>query len=160
MAAQSRLYAYIVSLVHDPDRAHDILQNANLVMLRKIDEVDENVEFLAWAHKVCYFEVKGHIRDKARDRLHFDDSVLTRLAEAASQRSGQYELRVRALFDCLEELPSGQREMVEKRYMAEGSVRALAESLGRPYGSVRQALFRVRQALTDCVAGKMAKGAV
>ncbi|MBI1375096.1 MAG: sigma-70 family RNA polymerase sigma factor [Phycisphaera sp.] len=155
MAAQSRLYAYIASLVHNPDQAHDILQEANVVMLRKLDEVGQDVEFLAWAHKVCYFEVRGHLRDQARDRLRFDETLLERIAEAARQRTGSFEPRVRALFECLDELPDHQRKLIEQRYMADGSVQGMAEALGRPYGSVRQAIYRTRQVLIECVNGKL-----
>ena len=39
--SQNRLYGYIFSLVGDPNRSKDILQEANLVLWRKIDEFSE-----------------------------------------------------------------------------------------------------------------------
>ncbi len=41
VASQPRLYAYVVSLLHDPERAHDVLQQANVVMLDKANEFAE-----------------------------------------------------------------------------------------------------------------------
>lgn len=151
MAAQSRLYAYIVAMVPQPDQAHDILQNANLVMLRKLDELAAGQEFFAWAFAVCHYEVLSWRRDRARDRHQFDESFLNTVAAAAVQRTDRVEERTRALYHCLQALPDHQRRLIEQRYAAEGSVADLARQAGRPYGSIRQALHRIRVALLDCV---------
>lgn len=156
MASQSRLYAYIVTLVHDPDRAHDILQNANVIMLGKLDELDAATEFLPWAYRVAYFEVLSARRDLARDRHQFSESFVETLADAAASRAGRYEDRTRALYHCLDQLAPDQRKIIEKRYMADGSVESLAAEMRRPYGSVRQSLYRIRMALVDCVRRQMA----
>lgn len=157
MAAQSRLYAFAVALTHDPDAAQDVLQNANLVMLRKLDEVAPEQNLLAWAQTVVRFEVMGYRRDAARDRLQFDDAFIEAVAAAAAQRSELYESRVRALHHCMGALEPKQRQMIEQRYAAGGSVRNLAESLDRPYGSVRQSLHRIRASLVDCVAQRLSR---
>ena len=151
MAAQSKLYAYIVAMVPQPDCAHDILQNANVVMLRKLDELDAGQEFFAWAFTVCHFEVLAYRRDQARDRHQFDESFLNAVATAAAERIDTVEERTRALYQCLESLPEQQRQLIEQRYTTDGSVAELAARFDRPYGSIRQALYRIRTVLLDCV---------
>ena len=70
----------MVSLARDPDRAHDILQKANVVMLEKSEEfIAQDHKFPPWAFKVCYFEVLGDRRDNARDRHLFDVVALERV---------------------------------------------------------------------------------
>jgi len=64
-ACQSRLYAYICAMVPDAEKAHDILQQANLVMLRKSDQYSRDQDFVAWACKVAYYEVLAARRDRA-----------------------------------------------------------------------------------------------
>jgi RNA polymerase sigma-70 factor (ECF subfamily) len=155
MAAQSRLYAYIVAQAPQPDQAHDILQNANLVMLRKLDELADGQEFFAWAFQVCHYEVLSYRRDRARDRHQFDESFLNAVAVAAVERVTAAEDRTRALYQCLDALPDHQRRLIEQRYAADGSVADLAVRFNRPYGSIRQALHRIRVALLDCVRARL-----
>ena len=57
IAAQSRLYAYILSLVLNREKARDILQQTNLVLLEKEREFEWGTNFGAWASRVAYYEV-------------------------------------------------------------------------------------------------------
>ena len=85
VASQPRLYAYVVSLLHDPERAYDVLQQANVVMLDKADEFsDQGKPFLPWAFKVCYYEVLSERRDRGRCRHVFDDDFLETIADMAA----------------------------------------------------------------------------
>ncbi len=154
LSIQSSLYAYIVTLVSDLHVAQDILQNANIVMLRKLDEVPSVEQLQPWAFKVAHYEVLGHRRDSARDRVVFDDELIGRIAQVASQAAGSYDARRDMLLHCLQRLPADKRAIIERRYRA-NSVGELAGELGRPIGSVRQALYRARTLLLDCMRRKM-----
>ncbi len=157
-ACQSRLYAYIMTLMPEPERAHDVLQEANLVMLRKSSEYVEGHDFVAWACKVAYFEVLSYRRNRARDRHRFDDEFLAHLAEASASRASGFEDRRRALHECLSVLPTDQRDLLMQRYEPGSSVKSIGLRLGRPVASISQTLYRVRNTLLDCVRGKMARG--
>lgn len=161
ISSQARLYAYVVSLLRDPNRAHDVLQNANVVMLDKSEEfIAQEQEFLPWAYKVCYFEVLGDRRDLARDRHLFDEAALEKVATAAAESSDGFEDRLRALATCLDSLPDAQRQMIQARYAPDGSVKRIASETGRSTGSISQTLYRVREALLNCIQARLsAEGA-
>jgi RNA polymerase sigma-70 factor (ECF subfamily) len=61
-----------------------------------------------------------------------------------------------ALLVCLERLPAPQRQLLEMRYSLGQSMDQIASTLSRPSGSVRQTLYRVREALLFCIERRMA----
>ena len=152
VATQPRLFAYVTTLLRDTERAHDVLQKANVVMIEKMDEFKAlNQEFEPWALKVCYYEVLADRRDRARDKHTYNDSVLDSLASDAAARGSRFDARQCALAGCLDKLPSQQRKLIEGRYAPGGSVEALANELKRPAASISQTLYRIREALLTCV---------
>lgn len=157
-ANQGRLYAYILSLLPDADRAHDVLQQTNLVLWRKAGEFTANTRFVPWACKIAWYEVLSHRRDQRRERLRFDDGLLEQLAgenELAAAESDD-DARQLALRKCLGELPSRQRELLESRYSGTHSVQSLAKQAGRSVGSISQTLYRIRQGLLGCIEQRIA----
>ena len=108
---QSSLFHYILSLVPDPVAAQDILQETNLVLWRKAAEYDPALPFMPWACRIALFQVKAHRRDQARDLHVFDDDVLDQLAAEPPDAHVGRPLE-QGLRDCLERLPSKQRELI------------------------------------------------
>jgi RNA polymerase sigma factor (sigma-70 family) len=88
---------------------------------------------------------------RARDRLVLDDEAISQIAYRAESRMAEMSDRTRALRTCLGELTPRQRELLENRYSSSGSLKQLAERLGRPESSLSQTLYRIRMALLDCV---------
>lgn len=150
-ACQSRVYAYITTLVHDPVAAQDILQEANLVLCRKAAEVNDDMDFVGWACRIAYYQVLAHRRDAGRDRHHFDDALLSQLAERSAARSASFEQRSLALRTCMGKLTDAQRDLLHRRYTDNQSIKSVAESLGRPAGSITQTLHRIRKTLLECI---------
>ena len=142
---------YIHALLPDSNRARDVLQETNLVLWRKRDECRDPTAFVPWARRVAKFQVLASLRDHGRERLRFDPELVERLAEASASADREVDDRQRMLDECLAELDDEQRSLLESRYARGGSVRGLAERLGRSVGSVSQSLYRIRQGLLACV---------
>lgn len=51
---QGRLYAYVLSLLGDPDQANDGLQEANLVLWRNAAEFQMGSNFRAWVFRIAH----------------------------------------------------------------------------------------------------------
>ena len=73
---QSRLYAYVLSLMGDCNQAKDVMQETNAVLWRKANDFELGSNFGAWMLKVAYFQVMAHRQRLTRDRLVFDDEFL------------------------------------------------------------------------------------
>jgi RNA polymerase sigma-70 factor (ECF subfamily) len=157
--AQRPLYAYIRSLTGpwaDPD---DVLQEVNLVLCRKAHEYDGRGRFLTWACRVAYFQVLAYLKRRQRDKhLYLDEALLADLAGPLAAQVEQLDPRLEALRHCLGQLAPRHRRMVTARYARGGSVQAVAEREGRPAGSVRVTLHRIRLLLLACIERTLAKG--
>ena len=155
LSVQDRMYAYIFSLVGNPDAADEVLQEANLVLTRKADEGKLVNNFGAWACKVSFFQVKAYRQRIRRDRHLFDDEVLGLLATSGEKATEDLSPRHQALRECLEVLPSKHRELAMDRYAPGGSVQEIARESNRTVGAISQTLYRIRAALLECIERKL-----
>lgn len=152
---QDLLYAYILSLFPDPDLAKDVLQETNVVLWRKADEFNEEMNFVTWACGIAKFQVKARRRDMQRDKLLFNDELLDNLAVEAETLAVNDDLDV-MLSDCVGQLSAQQRDLLVQRYEPGVSLKKLANKLGRSVSGLAVSLFRIRQTLAECVEHKMA----
>jgi RNA polymerase sigma-70 factor, ECF subfamily len=152
---QPALYTFILSLLPNRDDANDVLQDANLVMWRRSAEFADGTNFLAWAYKIARFKVLSYHRDHHRSRHVFDETLLNQLADEAERRAGDLEGMAALLDDCMDELPSPQRDLVLERYAPGSSVREMAEKLGQSPSAISVTLSRIRHALLECVHRKL-----
>ena len=156
--SQSRLYAYIMTLVGRSADADDVLQTTNAVLWSKATEYDSARPFLPWAYRFAHLQVLSHRKRASRDRLLFDDELLGRIvAEYARQDEGA-ERQLEALALCLEGLRPEHRRLVELRYGGEESVTGLAAQVGMEVNSLSAALYRVGKMLADCICRRPAAG--
>lgn len=150
---QSRLYAYVLSLLGDRTQAEDVLQETNAVLWRKASEFRLGTNFGAWMLKVAYFQVMAHRRRLTRDRLIFDNDFVQDMAEGAEkqgERQGENQLR---LGDCIRKLTERYQELIRRRYTDGATLKSIAAQSGQSENSIKQALFRARTALIECVKG-------
>lgn len=155
--SQSRLYAYVLSLVLDRERARDIVQQTNLVLLEKESDFQHGTSFFAWAARVAYYEVLADRRRRVRDKLLFSDELLAAVAEESARVSGGLEERVEALQHCLASLSAPHRDLLMQRYRPGGNVAKIAETLGKTPGAVSATLHRLRSSLIDCVRRRLSR---
>ncbi len=154
---QPRLYAYILSLVFNKERAQDILQQTNLVLLEKETDFTHGTEFFAWSARVAYYEVLADRRRRARDRHLFSDELLAVVAAESSKTLATLEDRSDALRECLDKLTSAHREILMRRYRPGSSVAEIAASLGKTPNALSALLHRLRSGLVDCVGRKLSR---
>ena len=152
--AQPPVSRYLLSLVSDPNVAKDLLQNTALVLLRKFSEYDQARPFLPWALGVAKYQLLGHHRDEARNRLTFDSELLDHYTEKWGELAEQDSEQVSTLHQCIRELPQRQRELVHLRYFDELNSREIARHLKQTSDHVRVTLQRTRDKLRKCVEQK------
>lgn len=153
---QTRLRGLVRCLLFDAGQAEDVLQDTNVVLLRKAAEFQSGTDFWAWASQVARFQVLTHARQTSRNRIVFDDDMLAILAEEAQVQAELLDKRREALTLCLDQLPSTQRQLLDMRYLMNHSMGQIGAALSRPEGSVRQTLYRIREALLNCIGRRMA----
>jgi len=150
--AQRRLYAYILTLVPRPDVADDILQETNMVLWEKCDQFELGTDFSAWAATIAHFQTLAYLKRHNRQRwLRFDDELIGKLAPVAAERVDAFDDRRRALHHCLSKLPEADRQLIRCRYNEDTPVKHVAEQVGRSAGAIKQALYRIRGTLLQCI---------
>lgn len=153
-AAQSSLYAFILTLLAGHEGAADVLQETNLKLIREAHRYDTSRPFLPWAMTLAKFEVMAWRTRQGRSRLVLDNDVAELMAEEIGDSQDDRELA--ALESCLAGLPDRQRELIAARYHQGETVRAIAKRLGQPENALAAMLYRVRKALHDCITAKLA----
>jgi RNA polymerase sigma-70 factor, ECF subfamily len=147
---QSRLYAYLCTLLANAGDARDVLQETNIALWQKAPDFDFSRSFEPWAMRFAHFQALAWRKRQSRDRLVFDDATLDLLALEFDGGHGA-EGELRALDECLGKLPEKQRALVARRYQEAESVNAIAASEGKPPNVVAAFLYRARKALADCI---------
>jgi RNA polymerase sigma-70 factor (ECF subfamily) len=154
--SQTALYAYAAKLLGNAHDAHNVVQQTNLVLWKKVNEFEEGTDFLAWASRIVYYQALAHVRDLKRQRLVFDEELVYKLATMNSAEDVD-ERRI-ALRSCLEKLRRSQRDLIRCRYYDGESTKSIAELTGKSQGAVRNSLMRIRQTLSRCIGNKMSAG--
>jgi RNA polymerase sigma-70 factor (ECF subfamily) len=155
---QNRLHAYILSLLADPVAAQDVLQETNLVLIRKADDFQSDASFESWAYNTARFQVLAHLRDRKRDRLVLHESFAEKLAPIAEVMAEDTERRIQLLGGCVERLSDDHKSLLHKRYGKETSITTLAEDLGKTASAMKQMLYRIRNVLAACVDERLREG--
>lgn len=142
---------FVRSLVPMRADAAEVMQKVALVLWEKLAEFDEKRDFRKWSFGIARFEVLAHLRDRSRDRHVFDDALVSRLAEEASEAEPRHSRQREYLEACLQKLPTVQRETVLAAYAPGICIGELAVQLGQTPMSLYKVLHRIRQTLLDCV---------
>jgi RNA polymerase sigma-70 factor (ECF subfamily) len=151
VGAQSTVAAFIRSLVPDFQQAEDVLQRVAVTLVRKFEQYDPDRPFAAWAIGVAKYEVLYHRRERATDRLVFDDEIVDKVASSYQRFAADADPFREALERCLGGLDGRAKEAIELRYAKGMNSPAVAEKMRLSPGAVRMLLCRARQALRLCI---------
>nr|WP_246417992.1 sigma-70 family RNA polymerase sigma factor [Haloferula luteola] len=134
----------------------DLAQESFLVAYRKWEELDSPHHAGPWLRKIARNLVMNEITKTGRRQRLIDENLTTLLLEATSSHPAPGELqdteaRHQALRDCLEQLTSRARQVVEARYFRDRNATEIGEELAMSSVAVRKVLFHARQNLAACL---------
>jgi len=159
VASESRLQAFLRSLLPGWDDVDDVLQETSVVAWRKFGQFEEGSSFIHWVFAIARFEALKHLRQRARSPLVFSNEVLELLAEEAADEAEALEAERRALAHCLNELEPAQREILEKSYQRGVKFHEIAAQAGRNAAAFYKVIQRLRAALLACIERELRKEA-
>jgi RNA polymerase sigma-70 factor (ECF subfamily) len=155
---QAHLRAYIAGMGvprHDVD---DLAQDVYVELYRCQDRIPKEVTVRQWlkgiARNLClnYFR-----RTTRRGRLHREALAEMLVDLTYEPKPHWFDGAVQsALQKCFERLPKESRKMVKLRYEEELPSQTIAERLCSTAEAIRVALFRIRGALKECIANRIA----
>lgn len=152
---QPRLYGFIFKRLMNPESAQDVLQETNLVLCRKHDKFQPGTNFSAWSFQIAHFQILAFCQRRNRERLVFDNDVLECIPAKETTEDSHTTQRLKALENCLQQLPANHRKLVAARYSKHGNVKAVAELIGKTPNAISKILQRTRVNLMNCIETKI-----
>ncbi|MFO0821710.1 MAG: sigma-70 family RNA polymerase sigma factor [Gemmataceae bacterium] len=157
---EEALRAFARALLPTWEAVDEVLQEASVVMWKKLGQLESASGFLPWAKVIVRFEALRLRRRFSRDRVVFSDAILDLLAaEALEVPDSTIDRDRAALNECLAQLSPPERELVLAPYAGDGRVAMLAQQSGRSANSLYKLLGRLRERLMNCVEARLAREA-
>lgn len=152
--AQPWLFSYLVMLLGDIHDANNVLQEANMKLWTKANDFRPGTNFRAWAREIAYYCALSFSRDRRRERLVVDYSLVENIV--AKTDTEEIDPRRLALRHCLSELDDRNLALLRQRYRDETPLSRIAETEQKTEAAVKMSLRRLRGALLRCIESRMA----
>lgn len=152
------LFAYLVTLLSSPADAEEVFQEISVVIWRNSEKFELGTDFVKWASVIAHNQVRKFRRQGRRHGFQLSDAALDLVAQETTRRADLLEFRRDALRHCIEQLPTSDKQLVQKCYSEESTnFKSVAEQIGRPVNTVYKALNRIRRVLHECIDRKIAQ---
>ncbi len=142
---QDRLWRLAWRLTDDEQAAWDVLQEAWIVISRRIGRLGDPSAFPAWAYRITSNKSRDWIRRRQRMR-RADEAYGERWREADGGEN-HAERQYADLREALADLAGRDRAILSLRYEDGFSTAEIGEILGIPAGTVKSRLHYARQRL-------------
>jgi RNA polymerase sigma-70 factor, ECF subfamily len=159
LALRPMLVAYAFGLLRDYARAEDSVHEAYLIVMDKYEDFEEGTSMIAWCRTIVRFKIMETIR-REQKLVPLEERILNDAVESAFQLVQRdsdvhrYTSLNEALDHCVARLAEGHRAMLTARYTEQLNYEELAKRFTINVETVRKRLYRIRQALRECVAEK------
>ncbi len=130
------LIGYALGIVHDLDRARDVVQDT-FIRLYQQDREKVQRGLKAWLFTVCRNRALDILRKEKR-MVALEDEKAVRLegTTAAPDRVADWDERVAQVMNALDRLSDNQREVIRLKFQQELSYKEISEATGLAPGNV------------------------
>ena len=155
---QTRIYAYVLSLVGNYPDADDIMQDTITVMWQKFSDFQPGSDFIAWGIKIAQFKILDYRRSKQRQKVvQYDDDILEEVISRATEAGKHFDERVEILSQCLKKQKERYFNIIKLRYFDGIDPKAIADRTGLTMSNVYKLLSRAYSQLLLCMKTTMAR---
>ena len=154
--------AYAYTCCRDMALAEDIVQEACLTALKKRDSYRPDASFSSWLISMARFiwlrecEKRG-IRARA---LNYIEENAESLFTPELYEEEQWQSEKAALKSCIQKLPPEDRRIIEDHFVKCRKYDTIAKSISRSLTWVKVRMYRLREALRNCIREKLKFGEV
>ena len=161
-AAQPGVSIFISSIIPNTHDAQDVLQDvAAAIFSYDFEKQGVPASFRGWAmgiarHKAIDFYRRKSAKGRA---LLMDAETIDQLVRANEEIVEEIDNRREALHLCMGQMPAKARHLLDMRYKSDLSPGEIAVRSNAGESAVKMALFRLRNALKDCIERRLAHAA-
>jgi RNA polymerase sigma-70 factor (ECF subfamily) len=151
---QRPIAAYVYRMVGDYDAALDLTQEVFIKVYASLSRYRPEFKFSTWIYKIAHNAAIDHLRRHAT-REAVASSETDRAEATVESRSLSPEQESERTERCSEietvvqMLPAPYRELILLRHSQDLSYEEIAEVTGLPLGTVKNRLFRAREAMRE-----------
>lgn len=155
---QRPIVAYLYRLVGDYEAALDLTQDVFIKIYKSLDRYSSDFRFSTWIYRIAHNTAIDYLRrTPARQQELRDSEVTTYDAAVTSEAPSPEEESERAerraeLEQVVSRLPRAYRELIALRHGHDMGYDEIAELTGLPLGTVKNRIFRAREALRQLLA--------
>ncbi|MCE5187196.1 MAG: sigma-70 family RNA polymerase sigma factor [Planctomycetaceae bacterium] len=150
-AAQKRVYAYLLMLVHNQNDADDLFQETASVLWERFDEFDKTGSFAAWGIGIARNKAFDFLKSKQTSRPLFDDSFYRDISEIAAAQTAETDRRLKALQDCSKKMSVQNQRLIHLRFEQGVTVKKISQISEFSADAIYKRLSRIYTALHDCI---------
>ena len=155
---RTRVSRYVERFTHEIEDARDVTQDVFIKVYGALDSFDPRFKFSTWLFRIAGNAAIDHLRRRRVRLLPLErpagENGEARAVDPPETRPNPHEELTRrrlreALSVAIDRLPDDYRELISLRHYGEMPYEEIAELKGMPLGTVKNKLFRARQALRD-----------
>jgi len=163
---QRPIASYVYRMVGDYDAALDLTQEVFIKVYNSLSRYRSEFKFSTWIYKIAHNAAIDHLRrHTVRDQILTVGSDGTRSEIAIESRrltpeqESEREERRSEIESVVQLLPPAYRELIVLRHSHDLSYDEIAEVTGLPLGTVKNRLFRAREAMRGLLVPRGITGA-
>jgi RNA polymerase sigma-70 factor (ECF subfamily) len=152
LPAQPVVVSMLAARIGDRAAVEDLVQEVALGAFQRLADYDPTRSFTAWVLGIANHKAIDWLRANGPKRLVIrDEQALATLMQVGAELERDLSDRELALHGCLEVLQGRAREVVRHHYVDEQPVADIATAMNLSVANIKVMLYRVREALRDCV---------
>jgi len=157
-AAQRRIYAYLLVMVHNHNDAEDLLQETASILWERFDDFQRSGNFTAWAVGIARNKSLDFIKSKRSSRPFLSDDFYSDVAEIAASDAAGADTRLRALSDCIKKMSLQNQKLIHLRFEQGFTIKKISQMSEHSAQALYKKLSRIYAALHNCISRTLVRG--
>ena len=151
---QRPIAAYVYRMVGDYDAALDLTQEVFIKVYASLSRYRPEFKFSTWIYKIAHNAAIDHLRRHAtRQAIASSETdraeVIIESRRLSPEQESERTERCTEIETVVQMLPPPYRELILLRHSQDLSYEEIAEVTGLPLGTVKNRLFRAREAMRE-----------
>ena len=154
-----KVYNYALCYLRDAYLAQDAVQEVYILVLKKIDQLNDAMLFTAWLNQIGFHVCYDICRHRSSDYGDVTDPELLDIIEDSNtdnnpENQAQNSDESRRLHEAIDNLPANEKQVIILRYFNEMKIEDIANAMSISRSTAKRYLASGQSDLADTMNGK------